>query len=368
MNRDRDRVELGSVAEQCCTLEDFPFISLILLSRNEEKHIGHCLESLLNSDYPNGNFEILVVDGMSTDRTAEIVAEFKQRDPRVQWVENPKKITPAAMNIGVKAARGEVVAILGAHAGYSPHFLTHSVKYLYEYGADQAGIAVEYVPRNNTLIARSLARVIGHPFGAGGNAGYKRRVSRPIWVDSILFACFRRELFAKIGLFNEELVHSQDMEWNQRLRRAGGRILLAPELTNRYYARSDLKSFTKHNFRNGLWAILPFEHSTTIPVRWRHLVPLSFVLALMVTGILSLTVPAGKWLFAAVLLPYLLCCAIASVDIAVRERSWKFVPIMLGVFPLLHIVHGAGSIYGVLKLTHHVLAGRWAVPARASAD
>ena len=110
---------------------------------------------------------------------------------------------------------------------------------------------------------------------------FRVHTDEPKWVDTVFGGCYRREVFDRVGLFNENLVRGQDMEFNLRLKKAGGKTLLVPDIVSYYYARSDIKSFWKHNFTNGVWAILPFLYSPIMPVSWRHLVPLIFVTAFL---------------------------------------------------------------------------------------
>jgi GT2 family glycosyltransferase len=155
-------------------------------------------------------------------------------------------------------------------------------------------------------------------------------------VDTVFGGCWRREVFERIGRFNERLKRGQDMEFNQRLRRAGGRILLAPELVSEYYARAELRSFWKHNWTNGVWAVLPFAYSQGVPVRARHLAPLALVLAMLVT-------PWAAAVYAAANLA-------ASAQVAWSKRSWRYLVQMPVVFASLHLPYGAGSLWGLLGL------------------
>jgi glycosyltransferase involved in cell wall biosynthesis len=353
--RMKDATLLGSNgtsirAEKICHLERFPLASAVVLCRNERQHIAACLDSLLAGDYPGGNFEILVVDGQSDDGTVEVVRRYAEADPRVRLVCNPKRTTPAAMNIGIRAARGQAVAIIGAHATYHPSYLSECVRHLFEYGADQAGAVARYLPGKDTLLARAIAAALHHPFGAGANIAYKNGAKYPIWVDTVSSGCYRREVFDRVGPFNEDLRHSQDIEWNQRLRRAGGRILLVPTAVIEYYVRSDWASFTRHNFRNGAWSILPFAYSDCVPIRARHLVPLAFVAAVLGSLVAAGLTPAGRVLAAVVLGAYAAANLVASLFVAWRERKPSLLLVMPAVFAILHFTYGLGSLLALPRL------------------
>jgi cellulose synthase/poly-beta-1,6-N-acetylglucosamine synthase-like glycosyltransferase len=190
---------------------------------------------------------------------------------------------------------------------------------------------------------------LSHRFGVGGSY-FRIHTDKPRWVDTVFGGCYRREVFQKIGLFNEHLTGSQDMEFNLRLKKAGGKTLLAPDIVSYYYARSDLKSFWRHNFRNGVWAILPFAYSEVMPVSWRHLVPLAFVTSLMGSGALGFLARPFLWLFLAVVAAYGVANLAASLQVAWREREVRYVLLMPFVFGMLHIGYGLGSCWGVIKL------------------
>lgn len=292
--------------------QDLASVSIIIPCRNEEKFIGRCLESIVGQDYPRENLEVLVVDGMSEDGTRDIIEQFKtmkqsqrsERLPRsfqslamtLKLLDNPKKITPCAFNIGVKESRGDIVMIISAHAAYEKDCISKCIKYLKEYDADNVGGVMITLPRDDTFIGRAIAMVLSHRFGVG-NSVFRVGSKKPRWVDTVFGGCYKKEVFEKIGLFNENLINSQDIEFNLRLKKAGGKILLHPDIVSYYYTRSDFKSFCKNNFRNGLWAILPFKFTKIIPVSLRHLVPLIFVLGLFGTGILSFFFLPFLWLF-----------------------------------------------------------------------
>jgi succinoglycan biosynthesis protein ExoA len=159
--------------------------------------------------------------------------------------------------------------------------------------------------------------------------------------------CWRREVFERIGFFNERLERSQDIEFNLRLRRAGGSILLAPGMECHYYARAALLPFLRHNWINGVWAVLPFAYTQGIPVSWRHLVPLGFVGAL---GLALLASPKLPWLPALIFAPYLAAGLAVSTITAWRLRRPSLALLLPIAFASLHFPYGAGSLWGILRL------------------
>jgi GT2 family glycosyltransferase len=171
-----------------------------------------------------------------------------------------------------------------------------------------------------------------------------------MWVDTVFGGCYRKEVFEKIGLFNEDLISTQDMEFNLRLKKKGGKVLLVPEIVSYYFTRSDFRSFCKNNFRNGLWAILPFKYSKIMPVSWRHLVPLVFVSSLIGSIAISAFSSIFFWLFWLILGFYFLTNIYFSLKTTIREKELKYLFIMPIIFGSLHIGYGLGSLLGMLRV------------------
>lgn len=327
---------------------DLPMVSIVIPMRNEEKYIGKCLQSILENDYPLEKMEIFVIDGMSEDATREIVEGYVQQYPFIRLLDNPKKIVPVAMNIGIEHTRGEIIMRIDAHATYQKDYISKCVEYLSKYGADNVGGIIKIVTRENTLIGRCIALASSHPFG-GGNAYYRIGSKEPRWVDTVPFGCYRREVFQKIGLYNENLVRSQDMEFNLRLKRKDGKILLHPEIVSYYYIRSNLKAIFRHRFTDGIWAIYPLKF-VKMPLSWRHYVPLAFVLSLIGSIMLFPLFPFFLWLFLFIVGSYSLANIYFSYRIAFCQRNFRYFFIMPVIFTTFHIGYGLGSIWGAIKL------------------
>jgi glycosyltransferase involved in cell wall biosynthesis len=336
--------------------ETFPAVSVIIPCRNERNFIGACVDSILASDYPADRLEVLVVDGMSTDGTPAVVDGIHARDSRVRLVPNPKFITAAAFNTGIRESKGQVVMILGAHSEIGRDYVSLCVDALSRLGADNVGGVLKTIPRDNTVLGRAIVRALSHPFGVG-NARFRSGASEPVEVDTVFGGCYRREALERTGPFNEKLTFSQDMEFNIRFRKAGGKIMLVPGIETTYYARTSLWSFLRHNWRNGEWVILPFAFSTVIPVSPRHLIPLAFVLSLPGSLALSALWNPAIWLFAIIAGSYGLLAVAAAAQITAREKDARYLIVMPFMFAGLHINYGLGSLWGALR-TAVILAKR----------
>lgn len=287
--------------------------------------------------------EVIVADGMSTDGTREVITGMiGENGGRLRMIDNPERVTPHALNRAILASRGEIVIRMDAHARMAADYVTRCVEILERSGADNVGGVMIGVARSSGPFAEPILEALSHPFGVG-NSRFRIGSTEDRLVDTVFGGCWRRETFSRIGLFHPRLTHTQDMEFNQRLRRAGGKIVLSPRIVSHYYTRSKLGEFARHNFINGVWAIVPFAVTRAMPVRFRHLVPMAMVAALALAGMVNATV---AWAMAG---GYAAANLAASAGVAIRRRDWTFALRMPVVFACLHFGYGLGSMWGLVK-------------------
>lgn len=323
-------------------------VSVIVPCRNEEKFIKKCLDSILLQDFPKEKLEVLVIDGMSEDGTREVLKKYQEDHPFIKILNNPKKITPSALNVGIKNSKGEIIIRMDSHADYKKDYISKCVRYLKEYKADNVGGTIKTLPAKNSIMAKAIAISLSHFFGAGGSY-FRTGIEKPKWVDTVFGGCYKKEVFRKVGLFNENLIRTQDMEFNIRLKKAGGKILLAPDIISYYYPKSNIKDFFVHNIKDGIWAIYPLKF-VRLPLRLRHYMPLIFVLSLLGTGLLAIFFSVFFWLFISIICFYLLAAIYFSVKTTIKEKKVGFLVILPIVFAARHIGYGLGSILGLMKL------------------
>jgi len=324
-------------------------VSVIIPCLNEERFIAGCLDSLLNQTYSNKNLEILIVDGMSKDKTREIVKKYTNKYNFIKLLDNPDKITPKALNIGIKKANGNIIIRMDAHTKYKEDYIEKCVHYLKKTKTDNVGGIWIIRPSNNNIISQAISYILQSPLGTG-NAHYKTTKSKkPQEVDTVPFGCYKKEIFNKIGLFNEKLVRNQDIELNSRLRKNGGKILLIPEIKCYYYAPGNIKDFIKKNFSNGKWNIYTQK---IIPnsLKLRHFIPFSFVMGIITSIILSFFTILGTILLSIILGSYLLVNIIFSFKITLKKKNLKLFPILIFLFFVLHFSYGIGSLWGILTM------------------
>ena len=325
-------------------------VSIIIPCRNEEKYIGRCLDSLLANDYPNEALEIVVVDGMSTDRTRGIVDEYCKEYAFIKMTDNPWHIKPKALNIGIESTKSDVVMRIDAHAVYAKDYISKLVQGLFQYNADNIG-CVRETYTDGTYKAKAIAIAISHPFSVGDaywRTGIKRDIRK---VDTVFCGCYRRDVFDRIGLFNEQLIRTQDKEFNARLVQAEGKIILDPSVRCTYFPRTSLIDYIKWNFTGANWLFDARRFTNIRMTSWRNYVPLAFLfysLFFLVT-LFSTIQNQIKIITAIPLLVYLFLSLWFSVEIAFKKKNLLYMPLLFLIFPATHYSYAVGSLYGIIK-------------------
>jgi len=329
------------------------FVSLVIPCRNEKNYIGKFLDSLILQSWPKDQMEIVIADGMSEDGTREIIKEYQAKYPYIKLLDNPQKYTPFALNIAIKASRGDVIVRLDSHAKYDVDYIAKCAKCLIQYKADNVGGNMKTIPAKNTLAAKSIALCMSRGLGVG-NSYFRKGSDKPMEVDTVFGGCYRREIFDKIGFFNENLKRSQDLELNLRLKRAGGKIILVPEIVSYYYPKATLKEFLIHNFTDGQWAILPFKFTKRF-FKLRHYILLIFISLILLLGIASFFSPAAFITLIMILGFYLATVLASSIIIAFEEKKIGLLIFMPIAFLIRHFGYGAGSLLGLTKVAYSAI-------------
>ncbi|MGQ9459515.1 MAG: glycosyltransferase family 2 protein [Anaerolineae bacterium] len=322
---------------------DAPFVTVIMPIRNEAAYIARSLGAVLAQDYPHDRMEVLVVDGMSDDGTRGVVAGLQVRHPQfaIRILNNPARIVPTALNLGLRHARGEIIIRVDGHCEIAPDYVHRCVEALQKTSADNVGGLQKAV--GEASIGRAIALAIGSPFGVG-NARF-RYAARPGWADTVYLGAYRREVFDRIGGFDEELVRNQDDEFNFRLTQAGGKIWLDPSIRSIYHSRACLRGLWRQYFQYGLYKVRVIQKRRGIP-SWRHLVPAVFVLGLVGSLFLALVTRQPLWALG-VAGPYAVANVAASLWTARHDpQALPFLPL---AFATLHLAYGLGFLWGLWR-------------------
>lgn len=323
-------------------------LSVICPIFNEEKYIAQFLDSLLLQDYPMDDLEILLVDGMSKDRTREIVARYTERYPFIRLIDNTEKIVPYAMNRGIDAAKGDVIMRLDAHASYQPDYFSVLVKGLRRLNADNVGTVCKTDVLNKTPKTLAIREVLGNKFGVG-NSTFRTGIDREQEVETVPFGCWRKEVFERYGKYDVRLVRNQDIELNKRIIRGGGKIYILPDTYCTYLARETWHALAKNNYGNGKWNILTVYYTKTLSsLSLRHFIPLLFVLSLIIPLLLAFIWWPFALVSAASLVAYTGLLSAVSLKLSIQKNLNFFY--LLITFFVLHLSYGWGSLMGILKL------------------
>lgn len=315
---------------------------------NEEKYIAKCIDSILEQDYPKDDLEILFVDGMSRDKTREIVAELATKYPFIHLIDNINHTVPWAMNSGIKAAKGDVIMRLDAHATYEKNYFSVLVDALQKYNADNVGAVCRTDVLNKNSKTLAIREVLSNKFGVGDST-FRTGIKTAQEVETVPFGCWRRDVFDKYGMYDVRLVRNQDIELNKRIIRGGGKIIIVPETFCTYFARETYKALAKNNYANGKWNILTVYYTKELrALSLRHFVPLIFVLSLIVPTFVGLFWNPALYISASALCAYLLTLGTVSAKLAMSKTLNFFY--LLASFAVLHISYGWGAFIGILKL------------------
>ncbi len=324
-----------------------PTVSVIIPCFNEERFIEHVLTNL-SAQYDEHAYEIIVVDGHSTDQTRAAIARFVAAHPavRVRVVENAARHIPVGLNLGIAQARGEIVVRMDAHSMPSPNYVRRCVELLSAADAAVVGMPWRISAGAETLMARAIALAVAHPFGIGDAKYRARALAEPQFVDTVPFGAFHKTLWQELGGFNEKLFANEDYDFNYRVRTRGGQVLLDTAAHCEYFARPTLKELSRQYFRYGFWkAQMVKLHPRSIKLR--HLVAPGFVAALIASGALSLAWSPFVWLLLAIIVAYASLALFFAAQIARRNGPFALLwPIFLS-FTAIHLCWGSGFILGL---------------------
>jgi succinoglycan biosynthesis protein ExoA len=312
-----------------------PLISAVVATYNEERHIEACLSGLCAQVELPGDLEIIVVDGNSTDRTADIVRALAASDGRIRLVPNPGRYQVYAWNIGTRQARGQYVAFCSAHTEYAEDYFARCYDAQRRTGA--ANVGGVQTPIGEGLIGSAVALAMQSPFGVG-NAQF-RYAQKEQFVDTVFGDFFEKSLLLALGGYDESIPFNEDSEFNYRLRQAGHSILLSPSIRVRYHVRSSLGGLAHQMFRYGFWRRrTQLEHPRYVP--WRIMAP-----PLMVLGtLISLIVFALTKSPLGLVIPGLYAAFVGAATIAgaMRSKAPLSALCLPLVLPVMHFAYGAG--------------------------
>lgn len=301
--------------------------------------------SLINQTYPKDKYEIIVIDGNSTDGTLDEVKalqnEYATGDFKIRILNNEKLILSSGWNIGIKAAAGDYVLRIDAHSTVAPNYLEKCVETIMR--VDAVGVGGVLITESLDGGDEAVPMVLSSKFGVG-NSNF--RVSgKEGYADTASYLLYKKEIFEMAGYFDEKMVRNQDIEEHCRMRKAGGRLYFNPEIVATYYSRNTVKKMLRQAYGNGKWnMVLLKKEKSALSIR--HLVPFAFVVSLIGAIILGFIHPAFWYLGLGIIVLHL----ILGFCFACKKTS-KFSAVirMPFLFLLLHLTYGVGYLTGIFK-------------------
>ncbi|MGE0646201.1 MAG: glycosyltransferase [Nitrospira sp.] len=322
-----------------------PLLSAIVPCRNERRHIETCVRSLLAQERPQGGMEVIIVDGLSDDGTREILEELSKEHSELRVVENPRRVTPCAMNAGIREARGQYIAILGAHCDYASDYLRVCASLLKEH-PEVGCVGGPIISVGKSLFGQAVAAAMSHPVGIG-NARH-RHPNFEGYAEGACFPVFRKEVFEKVGLYDEMLVRNQDDELNYRFTKQGGKVFLSPRARATYFVRETVTSLFRQYFEYGYWRVAVLRKHR-VPASFRQIVPPLFMSLMAGSVIVGWLLP-GWWKLLAGVLPVLYGTALLIAGLTQKgNRDWRVVLLFPVAASILHIAYAWGVLYGIVK-------------------
>ncbi len=282
---------------------------------------------------------------MSEDGTRKIVEEYVRIQPHIRLIDNSKKTVSTALNLGIEKASGTVLMRADAHVSYPANYISRLVYWLNQSNADNVGCTLVTQATGNSMMSRAIAAGLGHPLGVG-NSYFRVGVSRNRWVDTVPFGCYRKSVFEQVGKFDEDLIRNQDDEFNLRLIKNGGRILLVADVKCIYFARDSLAKLWRMYFQYGYFKPLVVRKVGKI-MTVRQIVPAVFVLLVGVSIVAALISPSLSLCPSILITLYALCILSAALFASIRSGEVFLFHLCL-VFAVLHFSYGIGYLRGVV--------------------
>jgi glycosyltransferase involved in cell wall biosynthesis len=315
-----------------------PLVTVIIPCRNELDYIEDSVTSILNQKDVPGDIEIIVTDGMSDDGTREKLKKLQLESPNLKVIDNIKKTTPFALNLGVKEAYGDFVCIMGAHSKYKDNYLSNSIKLMEKY-PDASCVGGPIISEGKNDFGKAVARAMSSSIGVGD--AKHRFPDYEGYAEMACFPVFRKEVFSQIGLYDESLVRNQDDEFCSRLTSKGGKIFISPSVKSVYYVRDTPSKLFNQYFYYGLYKPLALN-KVKAKIIFRHFVPFIFVLYLI-------SLPLA-YIFPSWLLPIIIYFLIISWNALISRLNVNSKIYLFLIYPIIHIAYGIGFIFGMLKL------------------
>ena len=315
--------------------DSVPRVSVVMPCYNEEKFIKKSIESLVD-DYFLKSCEIIIVDGMSSDGTREVVQSLIKQELRVRLLENKKRVQAYGLNLGISKAKGEIIVRADTHCLYPPGYIKKCVELLEATGASNAGGMM--LPQGTKMVQKAIALAMLHPVGVGDAKFHLGNFTG--YVDTVYLGTFWKKLFDEIGLYDTNCKTNEDAELNLRILKAGKKIYLDSSIKVAYFPRESLKALALQYYKYGrgrCYTTLKHKKITS----FRQIGPVILVIGLFLSLVLSF------WKPSLILVP--LSYLLALFLISLLSRPKESIPIkqrlLIGLaWGVMHVSWGMGFL------------------------
>jgi succinoglycan biosynthesis protein ExoA len=326
------------------TADRQPFVSVVVPARDEEQSLGFCLDSILKQHWPDDRLEVIVVENGSRDRTRNVAEAWAARDPRVRVVVSQAANHSEAMNAGIQAARGEIVARVDAHSSVDRRYVAEVVA-AFDRHPEAAGVGGAFLAAGETLRERVAGFARSSRLGVGGGYGTDR-IPHDHPVRSVQCGAYRREMLLAVGGFDPAIAYGEDEDLNWRLRQRGFQVMLCPALLQLYRPRASLGGLWKQywNYGRGRMRVLRKHPDFLAP---RHLAPSALVVVLAGLAAVAAVVPAARTALALVAGAW--GAVLAGAACAARGATWRERLLLPGAVAGMHLAYGAGLLRELIR-------------------
>ena len=321
-------------------------LSFIIVALNAEQALDNSLSSLKKQNYPHNEIEVILVDGLSSDKTKQKMLEFQSNETsfgRIIVKDNPGKYLACGWNVALKEVTGDIVLRVDAHTVFPEDFVSKNVECI-SGGESICGGKVISILEDNSQINRVMLEAENSMFGGGFTFFRRGEVCK--YTSTLAFAAYKKDVFNSVGLYNERLVRTEDNDMHYRMQKAGYKFFFTPDIVSYRYCRSTFSKLVRQKFLNGYWVGL------TMGVQPKafsvfYLVPLLFVLGLFFVGIVAFFTPNLLLIYLAAYIAVLILSLIAAI-----AKSGFYPALLLLPFILLslHIGYGVGTIKGLIMM------------------
>jgi glycosyltransferase involved in cell wall biosynthesis len=310
-------------------------VSAIIVARNSEEYIVNCIQSIINQFKEGESWELLLIDGASTDTTKQKSSKFlKATTVKYRIIDNPQKTLATGWNLGVKEALGEYVVRPDAHAELLDGYISKGIEKLKKNDL-LAGVGGTLITKSQSFLGRLIAIVLSNPIGVGHSL-FRIGVTQDTFTNTVVYAVYRKRIFEELGGLNEDLERNQDIDFHKRILNSGYKLLTANNMKAVYYSRTSIKKFLIQGFQNGYWIM--FGESRHL----NHLIPMFFVIFMIAVFLLCF-----KFFITFIFIHFL--ASILSFSFISNIYNPIKLFILWGLTFTLHIVYGFGSLVGFYK-------------------